>query len=216
MPIRFVCLANSYKEGGRCLAGIQLDRKNSPIIGYLGPKWIRPIYPNEHGEIPKDLVAHIHLLDVIEIESDANSHLGYQSENVLFNQHSIEKMGTFPVAGLNDLIETERPKIFGNLGKAIAADQIHLLKYSLMLVRVLDFRVFKKPHEDKLAKPQIRMVFIYKRTEYEFPVTDPVFLDRYRQNQDCLAGVRELFLTLSVGLPFEDWHYKLIAGVMHA
>lgn len=84
---------------------------------------------------------------------DANSSMGYQSENVFFNQYSIETIGTFPVEGLNDLVEAERPKIFGNFGKAIAADQIHLLKYSL---------------------------------------------------------------TLSVGLPLEDWHYKLVAGVMHA
>src|ERR1700678_2785619 len=152
MPIRFVCLANSHKEGGRCLAGIQLDRKNDPVIGHLGPKWIRPVYPNEHGEIPKELVAHINLLDVIEMEIHANSNMGYQSENVFFNKYSIETIDTFPVEGLNDLIEAERPKIFGNLGKAIAADQIHLLKYSLMLVRVKDFRAFEKPYENKPGK----------------------------------------------------------------
>jgi hypothetical protein len=32
MPARFVCLANSFKEGGRCLAGIELDNNNNPKI----------------------------------------------------------------------------------------------------------------------------------------------------------------------------------------
>jgi hypothetical protein len=40
MPTRFVCLANSFKEGGRCLAGIELDNNNNPIIENGHPKWI--------------------------------------------------------------------------------------------------------------------------------------------------------------------------------
>lgn len=31
MQIQFVCLANSYKEGGRCVAGILLENGN-PVM----------------------------------------------------------------------------------------------------------------------------------------------------------------------------------------
>jgi len=41
MLTRFVCLANSFKEGGRCLAGIVLDNNNKPVIENALPKWIR-------------------------------------------------------------------------------------------------------------------------------------------------------------------------------
>jgi len=43
MPTRLVCLSNSNKLGGRCLAGIELDNQNNPVIIYGRPKWIRPI-----------------------------------------------------------------------------------------------------------------------------------------------------------------------------
>jgi hypothetical protein len=39
--VRFVCLANSFKEGGRCVAGIVLDSNNNPENGNV--HWIRPV-----------------------------------------------------------------------------------------------------------------------------------------------------------------------------
>ena len=39
MPTRFVCLANSFKEGGRCFAGIELDANNKPLLVNGHPKW---------------------------------------------------------------------------------------------------------------------------------------------------------------------------------
>lgn len=59
MIARFVCLANSYKEGGMCLAGFELDVNNNPILINNHPKWLRPICKTNHGEIPKHLVSHL-------------------------------------------------------------------------------------------------------------------------------------------------------------
>ena len=52
MPTKFICLANSFKEGGRCIAGIELDANNIPVIIDNRPKWIRPVCNTEHGEVP--------------------------------------------------------------------------------------------------------------------------------------------------------------------
>ena len=84
MLVRFVCLANSYKEGGRCVAGIMLDRFNNPIIENDLPTWIRPVSNTGHGEIHKELVSHIHLLDILETEISEFVDAGYQSENAIF------------------------------------------------------------------------------------------------------------------------------------
>lgn len=55
MPkVRFVCLANSFKERGRCVAGIVLDENNNPTN-----TWIRPVSNSLHGELNTQLVEHI-------------------------------------------------------------------------------------------------------------------------------------------------------------
>jgi len=93
MPTRFVCLANSFKEGGRCLAGIELDKNNNPIIANGRLKWVRPICNTPHGEVPTDLVAHIEVLDIIEIEvTGYPDKEDYQSENALFFYSLFEKL----------------------------------------------------------------------------------------------------------------------------
>jgi hypothetical protein len=214
MPIRFVCLANSKKEGGRCVAGILLDKNNKPIIGKLGPKWIRPIYNNEHGEIPTGLVSHIQILDIVEIEVDTYQTQGYQSENASFDENSIDVVDSYQIAELGGLCEDERPKLFGNTGKAIHPDKIYLLHYSLMLIQVDDFTVHEKPHEYNPDKTQFRLEFLYKRNKYDFAITDPVFLGNYKKNDQYLSGVSTLFLTLSVGVKHMDWYHKLVAGII--
>ena len=39
MLTKFVCLANSFKEGGRCMAGIELDSESNPVFEKGKPKW---------------------------------------------------------------------------------------------------------------------------------------------------------------------------------
>src|SRR5687767_10046766 len=93
MKTRFVCLANSFKEGGRCLAGIELDNKNNPKIEIGHPKWIRPICDTPHGEVPTYLVAHLEILDIVQIDIIGYpDERDYQSENVLFDQNSLNVM----------------------------------------------------------------------------------------------------------------------------
>jgi len=91
----FICLANSKKYSGRCVAGIELltrqGRGPRYDIKHIGkrPAWIRPISGDEFGQIDDDLVAHINLLDIVEIESLRDYPEGYQSENVLFAANSM-------------------------------------------------------------------------------------------------------------------------------
>ncbi|MBS4028966.1 MAG: hypothetical protein KGZ58_10040 [Ignavibacteriales bacterium] len=214
MPTRFVCLANSFKEGGRCLAGIELDNRNNPIIANGRPKWIRPVCNTPHGEIPTHLVSHINILDIIEIETIGNPNTDYQSENALFRENSIRTVGTFSRNNLNPLCEN-MPSIFGNRGKAVPQNAIVNLKYSLMLVRTDNFEVVEKTYEDNPYKKQ-RLVFTYNGNQYDFPITDPVFLHRYQTNPNSIDNINEVFLSLSLGVGWEDWYYKLVAAIIPA
>ena len=155
MPTRFVCLAHSYKEGGRCLAGIALDNRNNPIIENGRPKWIRPVCETTHGEVPQYLVSHINILDIIEIEVTKYHEQGYQSENATFQENSLQTIGKFSINSLNGLCET-KPMIFGNKGKAVSEKAIVNLTHSLMLVKVTIFDVIEKTYEDAPHKTKIR------------------------------------------------------------
>lgn len=214
MPTRFVCLANSYKEGGRCVAGIELDPDNKPKLKNGNHKWVRPICNTLHGEIPTDLVAQLNLLDIIEIDTtDYPEEKNYQSENVYFLENSIKVTGKFSADQIDSLVD-KRKLIFDSRGKALSEEFIEGLSYSLMFIRTNEFQVLSKPSEDRAKKVQVRMLFCYHRNEYDFPVTDPVFLHKYQVNRNFINQYNEANLCVSVGIPWNNWHYKLVAGII--
>lgn len=214
MATRFVCLGNSFKEGGRCLAGILLDGNNNPILEFGKPQWVRPICNTLHGEIPNHLALPFKLLDILEINETRPSPHHYQSENVLFNEKSILKVGTFEKNRLNSLCE-DRRYIFKTRYPSLSEEVIRELKYSLMLVKPKEFEVVEKVFEDRAA-PQHRMVFRYNNFNYDFSITDPVFLRNYHVNHDFVEDIQDVILSLSVSVKFSptNRYYKLVAGVI--
>jgi uncharacterized protein YprB with RNaseH-like and TPR domain len=214
MQTNFVCLANSFKEGGRCLAGIELDANNNPVFVNDRPKWIRPVCNTFHGEVPNRMAESFHVLDILELKITAYTPENHQSENVLFENNSIHKIGAFNHNQLANLVDIQR-MIFGNRGRAVSKEYIGKMDYSLMLVNVINFEVTQKVYEDDFSdKSQIRMVFSYNGIRYDFPVTDPVFLHHYQRNPDLLEEVNQAYLCLSLGIVWMDWYYKLVAGII--
>jgi hypothetical protein len=213
MSIKFICLANSFKEGGRCLAGIELDANNIPVLIDGKPKWIRPVCNSEHGEVPNDIAAPFQILNIIEIQVTGKRPENHQSENVFFDEKTIRVIGNFKRSELAPLCDN-RNLIFGNRGKAVSHDSIVTLNHSLMLADVHQFEVTQKVYHDRPDRPQTRLVFTYNTNRYDFPVTDPVFLHRYHINPDLLEDITQIYLCLSLGVAWEDWYYKLVAGII--
>jgi len=82
-----------------------------------------------------------------------------------------------------------------------------------MLLKTDQFEVIEKNYADN-RKSQVRLVFSYKNNQYDLPVTDPVFLYQYQSNRDFLKQFKEALLTVSLGIEWENWHYKLVAGII--
>nr|DAQ00681.1 MAG TPA: hypothetical protein [Caudoviricetes sp.] len=206
--VRIVCLANSFKLQGRCLAGILLDDNNIPIKPNI---WIRPISKTEHGEVDTAIVSHINLLDIIELEvSDFIDKNNYQSENVYFTDNSIRKIGQLDKNYLDGMIETNF-LIFGNKGKAISKDDISFLKNSLMFIRTDSYEVVLDSFQ---GKEKIKISFQYKDIHYDkITITDPFFIYEYRQNK--FSNIKPIYLSLSVGREYNDWYTKLVVGVIY-
>lgn len=83
-----ICLANSYKNGGRCIAGVEIQ-KNDDRINIVknvngAPKWIRPILGNGNDGVPENLAQSFSMLDLLEIEIVQNAPDGMHSENAIF------------------------------------------------------------------------------------------------------------------------------------
>lgn len=210
MKTRIVCLANSYKEGGRCIAGIELN-KNNELPHDL--KWIRPVCNTLHGEIPTMLVQHIKPLDILKFKIIANASEGFQSENVFFDKKSLKRIGTFDNSKLPDLCFYLSPFLFESKGKAISEEGIGQLNHSLILISTRVFEIVERKYEEK-PNSQIRIKFDYNSNEYDLPVTDPLFLDKYKNNNHVLSGVTLLYLVVSLGILHEGWHYKLVASIL--
>ena len=211
MKTRIVCLANSYKEGGRCVAGIELN-KNKELL--CEKKWIRPICKTMYGEIPTLLVKHIKPLDIIKFKITGNASDGFQSENVLFDRKSLSRVGIFDKLQLSELCDQQPPVLFGNKGKAVSEEGISQLNSSLIIIPATVFEIYERKYEDK-SNLQVRIKFDYNSDEYDLPVTDPIFLDNYKNNKQILSEIQKLYLVVSLGILHEGWHYKLVATILY-
>ena len=206
-------MANSYKHGGRCIAGIQLDNSNQPITSNGRPVWIRPVGLANHGEVPTHVVSSFNLMDIVQVDVTGKHPDGHQSENVTFTPTSLAKIGEFSKQHLDTLCDT-KSTIFGNRGKAVSPDAVKSLQYSLMLLKISEGRITSVTYPDRPDKPQVRFEFTYNAHTYNLPITDPVFLERNKLNPNILANMPFCYLCLSLGTIHEEWYSKLVAGVI--
>jgi len=155
------------------------------------------------------------LLDIVEINNALNNGKGYQSENTIFDDNSLNPVGSLDISILDDLCDNGRLNlIFGNRGKALPEDVIQRMNHSLMLVKVGDFEIIERKYEGR-EHPQIRLSFEYNNDQYDLPITDPVFLKKYAKNSKLLNDKKEIYIVLSLGVPHKDWYYKLVAGIIY-
>jgi hypothetical protein len=211
---RIVCLANSYKEGGRCVAGIELNSANEVVEKDLMPKWIRPVCKTTHDEIPFQVVTNIKPLDIIEFEVTELVPKGFQSENVLFDENSLRTVGVIEKEKISELGINCRKSLFGNNGKAIQPENTGYLNHSLMLISVSKFELLEIKYKD-CEHPKIRLKFKYLQFENDLSITDPIFIEKYKRDQKLLKDVKQLFLVISLGIIFEGWHSKLVACILY-
>jgi hypothetical protein len=215
----FVCLANSRKYSGRCIAGVELFRRPDGFLKLVEtpehhPLWIRPISQSEFGELSSDCVRHIRLGDLIEVEVENKpiSH-GYQCENVHFDSNSLKIIEHLDLTHdrLNRLCIQDKRPLYGNYNNAIANDKIEDVSCSLQFIKVqyptLHWR------DEKGQRPQERLHFRYNDNAYNLPLTDIEFVEKYLKDDTILEKAQDVFLTVSLSLPHDGKLYKLAAGV---
>jgi hypothetical protein len=218
---RIVCLANSRKLQGRCVAGRELRKTGS------GP-WIRPISDRPTEEVSEEERRYQdgsdpRILDVIDVPLIAARPNGYQTENWLLDaQYYWMKRGTFRWEDLGDLRDQDGSlwlngfSSYNGINDRVPLTRAMELTSSLKLIHVnrLDLRVFAPGEAFGNAKRRVQAVFTFDATDYALWVTDPVVEREYLAKSDGDYPLRNVYLTISIGEPYQDYCYKLVATVI--
>lgn len=214
---RIVCLANSRKHGGRCIAGRELDKD-----GRIGG-WIRPV--NREGQAVLEYECQLQdgsepqLLDVIDIPLWEHRPENHQHENWLLGPGHWSKVDKLSWGDLKCFSETG-----GTLWQSYYKnDRIPFEKAKKETSSLKMIHCGKSACGLRKSKGQVRAVFHFGeggRDSYDLAVTDPVIEQRYLDKELGYYHLGECYLTISLGERFpphdqeEGYCYKLVAAIM--
>ncbi|MBD2184702.1 dual OB domain-containing protein [Aerosakkonema funiforme] len=213
---RIICLANSWKRGERCIAGI------TPMKG----QWIRAVSDLPDGKVTKEMRliggTEPGLLDILEIPlAKTGPDYGFESENLSILPGKWMRSGQVPPAYLLQYCSKEEYILHNDL-RYVEVPYLQSLPLSqrrtLELVKAVEISV--KPLGVKYEGSQKWSGTIVTENNQTLTttITDPVFVRKldlgYRPKNHCLV-------TVSLSMPWRppDWErgdpcWKLIAGVI--
>jgi len=226
---RIIVLANSYKKGGRCIAGRTLTDTS------LG-SWLRPISDKSEGELQlQHMITSSGLppfvLDVVDVPLDHYAEDKCHPEDwVIDVSIPWKKYKSFPRKNLPGL-EEEPDNLW--IDSATRSDRVtsnFLLKrrkhQSLYLIRPTDFHVKLtndfNPFEGNNQKKR-RACFTYRNRHYSLGLTDPVFIDNFAKkfpSPDKPATIvrppygDNCLICVSLTPVINGHHYKVVATVL--
>lgn len=213
-----VCLANSYKHGGRCIAGIALE--DGRWVRLLGKAPDGALDPSEYvlddGSEPR-------LLDVIQVEL----HFALPSDS-----HP-EDWRIAPVPW--QLVErpakaAQWQRLTGAADKAntilrgyrdrMASGEVQSKPLVSSLVLVCPSEIHWWVREER-GKRRNRALFQRHHVTYDLAVTDPHWLEQLNllpagiyPHASLASKPEDTWLTISLSEEYFGWHYKLVAGVI--
>ena len=218
---RIVCLANSRKLGGRCIAGKEV--KNSEF-----GDWIRPVSSRLFEEVSEKERHYENgnepdLLDIIDIPLLKHQPHDYQKENWLLDPNSKwSKVDKAEVDDLWNLVDSDATlwsnesstqqgfydRITEDNCKAIDSSLCFICIDNLKLIVYMTVGLFGN------KKRRVQGLFQYDQTEYKLWVTDPKCEQIYLAKSDGVYELGKCFLTISLGNLHDEFAYKLIAAVI--
>ena len=218
--VQFLCLANSRKHSGRCVAGLRLD----------GLGWVRPVSTLPDGTLFAnhyllDDGAEPRLLDVVEVEVTAAQPEPHQPENWLLAQSRwrlVERLAPKDVLRRLSLAVIATPLLFGTESDRIDYSTLLERPASSSLALVLPRGIRWQIRRSLRGGRQTRCTFHLGGQYYDLSVTDPEFegrlveLDMGVHPRDVagISSADRILLTISLGEPLDGICYKLVAAVL--
>jgi len=217
-----VCLANSRKHSGRCIAG-----KEVLANGY-GP-WIRPVSARQGAEVSEEERRYedgqsAQVLDIIKVPVIGATPVLYQSENYIIDPKFYwVKKGDFAIEELDQLLDNP-PSIWMNgdstyygTNDRVKLDIASKLKSSLMLLKPKDLKIKVHVEGAEFGNPRrrVRAEFAYENSPHSLIVTDPVAERLLLAKPNAEYKMKDTYLCISLGEAHTDGScYKLVAAVI--
>ncbi|WP_419863716.1 dual OB domain-containing protein [Candidatus Poriferisodalis sp.] len=207
-----LCLANSWKLGGRCFAGLANDGS-----------WVRPVTDTSTGTLPNSACVLntgrvVEALDVVKLKLKRPEPRLYQPENwVVGNKewHYVKTQTLGDVGQLLDSVRADDSPIFGTRTDSVSWQRIQESPpaASLTLIRTSNphFYVRRKPN----GSNQTRVKFVHGDSVYDLSISFELALPHNDTGSN--ESPTDWYLTISLGEPFEEQHnrcYKLVAGAL--
>jgi hypothetical protein len=221
---RIVCLANSFKIGGSCVAGREVLGNGK----YGG--WIRPVSARATAEVSFSEYKYQNntgpkLLDIIDVPFLNAASRNHQTENQVIDAKSWwVKKGELPWDDLEQLREQPASLwinsdhtstgAFNCISQAEAAT----LHDSLVLIKKKTFtiEVGSKTWNERTTKIY-RGKFKYKGVDYKLSLTDPVAIAAFEAKEEGDYELNGVYLCISLTEPWAKDNnrcHKLVAAVM--
>ena len=218
---RIVCLANSRKLHGRSVAGREWRD------GGAGP-WIRPVSARDGQEVSEyerqyEDGSDPRVLDVVDVPVLEPRPHEYQTENWLLDPERYwEKAGRLPPLDLAALRDPVGPlwvdghSTYNGRNDKIPLEVAGSVTGSLRLLHVdaLQLVVCRPGEAFGNNKRRVQGRFEHAGREYRLWVTDPGFERNYLAKLDGAYALGGCHLTISLGEPYGDACYKLIAAIV--
>ena len=222
---RIVCLANSRKPDGRCVAG------KLYVQGNFGA-WLRPISARDGEELSEQerrisKGVEPALLDIMEIMVTEHKPSAHQPENFLINpQYKFKHVGSVNIEELMKAVDKPtnlwimgyQSKTFGK-NDLVPPNRISEVSNSLFLIYPHTFTIQVVQGTYSL---QVRGQFSYLGADYNLRITDPIVEERFIPKGAGEYKIDDVLLTISLAEklftvasnPSSSGYYKLIAGVI--
>lgn len=219
-----VCLANSRKTSGRCIAGKELTDS-----GWQG--WVRPVSKRateeiseldrryENGTLPQ-------LLDMIDIPFLEPRPHNFQTENHLIDDaYYWEKTGALAWDDLEQLVDPVHGPLWINhnssyngLNDRIPEGNAADFASSLYLIQPDELTIIVETEgaEFNDAKRKVRALFRHNGNQYKLAVTDPRIERTYLAKDNGRYPLRadHLYMCISLGEAWNGYCYKLVASII--
>ncbi|NVK23848.1 MAG: hypothetical protein HWE10_02865 [Gammaproteobacteria bacterium] len=220
MDKKFICLANSRKVSGRCIAGKEL------INGQYGG-WIRPISERDNHEISEvdrryQDGSTAQVFDIIDLRLKGKSNHPAQIENYTIDDaYYWSKKGRY-TDSLDLLLDAPHSlwqsgySSYNGTNDRIPATAINVAGPSLYFIRPQNLEILVRIEGAEFGngKKKVRASFSYGGDNYLISVTDPEVERIYLaqgEGRYTLGG--QCYMTVSLGEVWEGYYYKLAAGI---
>ncbi len=190
MKVQMVILANAREQRGRSLVGILLA-EGRPVLRNGRPHWVRPLLRRDRHYIPMAMVVDLLPQDVIEFELLPGASVDELGGWVEMDPYSLKIIGKLT------LDEVEACCWMAGAATLTEVADHDALDHELSLILACRCTVIHRVMGEEGEKPLIEMRFGYNGMEFQYPLTDPQFLETIEVEPNLLDRKHSVQLVLS-------------------